>query len=175
MTFKAFVLKTAGGAACILSSVFAPVAAHAAAVEGTWQTLNGSEITIAPCGTNEYCGSLSYIVIPPEQAQMCRSMEKQSFASLMLDYNNADKSLQTRPLLGVEMVRLKPTSEPEGYTATIYNAQDGKSYDVLVWIMNGDTLRLGGGCVQTMCAVTQDWPRVAGRETAPDFTCEGGQ
>jgi uncharacterized protein (DUF2147 family) len=173
--FREFVVRLAAAAACGLAALIAPTAASAAAVEGTWRTLNGSEITIAPCGADEYCGSLSYIVIPREQADICRSMEKQSFASLMLDYNNADKAMQTRPLLGVEMVRLRPNGEPEGYTATIYNAQDGKSYEVLVWIMNGDTLRLGGGCVQSMCAVTQDWPRVAARETAPDFTCEGGQ
>ena len=92
----------------------------------------------------------------------------------MTHYRITDKALQTRPLLGVEMVRLKPTNEPEGYTAKIYNAEDGKYYDVLIWIMNGNTLRLGGGCIGSMCAVTQDWPKVAERETVPDFTCEGG-
>jgi uncharacterized protein (DUF2147 family) len=104
---------------------------------------------------------------------MCRSMEKEAFASLMLDYKNTDKSLQARSLLGVEMLRLTPADGADAYTASIYNAEDGKTYEVLVWIVDGQTLRLGGGCVASVCAATQDWPKVADRE-APDFTCEGG-
>jgi uncharacterized protein (DUF2147 family) len=171
--FKAFVLKVVAalGLAVVFSA--AATAVQAAAIEGTWRALNGTEITVQPCPEG-YCGSLSYIVIPKAQAQMCRSMAKDAFASLMLDYNNVDKSLQTRPLLGVRMLTLKPTNEPEGYTATIYNAEDGKTYDVLIWVLNGNTLRLGGGCIGSLCAVTQDWPKVAEREVAPDFTCEGG-
>jgi uncharacterized protein (DUF2147 family) len=172
--FKGFISKAAFVAAGVTTMLFAAGAAQAAAVEGTWRALNGSEITIAPCGAGEYCGSLSYIVIPKAQADMCRSMAKDAFASLILDYNNAEKAMQTRPLLGVEMVRLKPTNEPEGYSAKIYNAEDGKYYDVLIWIMNGNTLRLGGGCIGSLCAVTQDWPKVSERETVPDFTCDGG-
>jgi hypothetical protein len=34
-------------------------------------------------------------------------------------------------------------------------------------------LRLGGGCLMGLCAVTQDWPRVPPRDNTPDFTCEG--
>ena len=173
MRFKEFVLKVAAVPGCAIGALLLTGAAHAAAIEGTWRALNGTEITVAPCPEG-YCGTLSYIVIPPAQADMCRSMPKEEFATLILDYNNADKALQTRPLLGAQMITLKPTPEPEGYTATVYNAEDGKTYDVLVWVLNGNTLRLGGGCVASMCAVTQDWPKVAERESVPDFTCEGG-
>ena len=158
---------------CASGALPGPVAAQAAAVEGTWRALNGAEITVQPCDGG-YCGYLNYVVIPAAQADMCRSMPKDQFATLMLDYNNVDKSLQTRSLLGLQLLTLKPAGEPEAYTASVYNAEDGKSYEVLVWILNGDTLRLGGGCVGSMCAVTQDWPKVAERETVPDFTCDGG-
>ena len=94
----------------------------------------------------------------------------------MLDYSNPDKSKQTRPLLGVQMMSIKTTSDPNTYTASVYNPQDGSPNDIQVFILNGgSTLRVGGGCIGSMCAVTQDWPKVPDRAEAPDFTCEGGQ
>jgi uncharacterized protein (DUF2147 family) len=165
--------KLLGTAAAIMMLGGAAGAVQAASIEGTWRTLNGTEISVDRCGDG-YCGLLSWIVIPKEQSGMCKSMAKEAFASLMLDYNNADQSLQSRPLLGVEMLKLKPTKDDDAYTASIYNAEDGKTYDVLVWVMGGDTLRLGGGCLGSMCAVTQDWPRVPERPATPDFTCDGG-
>ncbi len=143
-----------------------------APIEGTWKTLNGSEITVARCG-EEFCGSLSWILIPPDQSAMCKSMPKEDFASLILDYNNADRALQTRPLIGVPMLQIKPTNDPMAYTASVYNAEDGKTYDAQFWVVNGNsTLRLGGGCLGSFCAVTQDWPRVAQRADAPGFSCD---
>ena len=148
-------------------------ATAAAPIEGTWKTLNGSEITVAPCDTG-FCGSLSWILIPPDQQMMCKMMPKEDFGSLILDYNNVDKALQTRPLIGVPMLAIKPTGDPYAYTATIYNAEDGKTYNAQFWVVNGtDTLRLGGGCLGGLCAVTQDWPRVADRVDAPGFSCDG--
>ncbi len=167
------VLRRLTGAFALLSAALASVApAHAAAIEGTWRAPNGAEISVAPCPEG-FCGTLSWIVMPKEQSALCSSMPKEDFAPLILDYKNQNKSLQTRSLLGVRMLTLKPTNEPEGYYGTVYNAEEGKSYDVLIWILKGNTLRLGGGCLANFCAVTQDWPRVADRETVPDFTCDG--
>jgi len=95
-----------------------------------------------------------------------------AFAALMLDYSNPDKSLQTRPLLGLNMMQIKPTGDPNTYTASVYNPQDGSTNDVEVFILNGgSTLQIGGACMGTMCAVTQDWPKVPDRPDAPTFTC----
>lgn len=148
-----------------LSSVIGPSAV------GTWRTQDGTEISIAPCG-DHLCGSLSYIVIPKNHTADCQSMDHLSFGSLMLDYSNPDKSLQTRPLLGLDMMQVKPTGDPNTYTASIYNPQDGSTNDVEVFILNGGTtLRIGGACMGTMCAVTQDWPKVPDRPDAPTFAC----
>lgn len=141
-----------------------------ASVEGTWRTINGTEVNIVPCESG-FCGTLSWIVIPPEQSGMCKMMPKEDFGSLMLDYKNPDKALQTRSLVGVQMLTLKPTNDPNAYTASVYNAEDGSTNDVLVWVLDNSILRLGGGCVASLCAVTQDWPRVADRVDTPDFTC----
>lgn len=138
-------------------------------IEGTWQTLTGTEINVQPCGA-EFCGFFSFIAIPPgKDSEVCRSMAKTDFATLILDYKNPDQSLQTRPLLGLQAVSIKPAKDPNAYTANIYNAEEGKAYDVLLWV-KGDTLTLGGGCLGSLCAVTQDWPRVPDR-AAPDFSC----
>jgi uncharacterized protein (DUF2147 family) len=140
-------------------------------VEGTWRTLTGTEINVQPCG-QVFCGTFSFIMIPPgKDAEVCKSMAKKDFASVMLDYKNPDKALQSRPLLGLQAATVAPTSDPAAYTANIYNAEEGKAYDVLLWV-KGDTLTLGAGCLGSMCAVTQDWPRVPDRE-APDFSCGG--
>lgn len=146
--------------------------AQAASVEGTWKTANGTEITVAPCDAG-FCGTLSWIVIPAEQSSMCKMMPKSDFASLMLDYKNPDKTQQTRSLIGAQMLTVKPSGDANSYTASVYNAEDGSTNNVLLWILNGNTLRIGGACIANMCAVTQDWPRVEEREATPDFTCDG--
>ena len=152
-----------------LSSVVGPSAT------GTWRTMEGDEITVGPCGS-QLCGTLSYIVIPKKNAGDCRSMDHQAFGALMLDYGNPDKSLQSRPLLGMTTLTIQPTGDPNAYTAVAYNPQDGSTNNVQLFVLNGgSTLRLGGGCLGSMCAVTQDWPKVPERANTPDFTCEGGQ
>ncbi len=81
--------------------------------------------------------------------------------------------MQTRSLLGAQMLTVTPTSDPNAYSARVYNAEDGSTNDVLIWIVNGTILRLGGGCLAGICAITQDWPRVPDREAVPDFSCDG--
>jgi uncharacterized protein (DUF2147 family) len=152
-------------------SALAEAVAPQPPVVGTWRTLTGTEIKVQPCG-NKFCGSFDYIVIPAKDAELCRSTPRDEFAALILDYKNPDKSLQTRQLLGLQAVKLQQDGKPDDYTANIYNAEEGKSYDVRIWV-RGDTLTLGAGCFGGMCAVKQEWPRVPDRG-APDFTCEGG-
>ena len=93
----------------------------------------------------------------------------------MLDEKNADPALRTRPILGLQMLTLTPTGDSNAFTAKVYNPQDGSTNDISVWIVAQNTMRIGGAFLGTICAVTQDWPRVAPREVTPDFSCEGGQ
>jgi uncharacterized protein (DUF2147 family) len=149
-----------------------PAGKPAAPIVGTWRTLTGTEINVTPCGGDKFCGTFSYIVIPAKDAETCRNTPHDEFAALILDYQNPNKNLQSRPLLGFQALKLTPTSKQDAYDANIYNAEEGKTYDVQMWV-KGDTLTLAAGCFGSMCAVTQDWPRVPNRP-APDFTCEGG-
>ena len=181
--FRRSAAIVAGGSILTLLAV-APLTAASTTVaslpsspaQGTWRTLNGTEITVEPCAADEYCGRLSWVIVPKINAEQCHAVEKQAFASLMLDYKNPDKALQTRPILGLTMLTLKPTADPTSFTASVYNPQDGSTNDVQVFIMNdGHTLRIGGGCLGTVCVQSQDWPRVPDRANVPDFTCDGGQ
>lgn len=166
-----FFLNMSFGAATAVAAPVPLASLMGSPAEGTWRTQNGTEITIAPCDEG-LCGSLTFITIPEKNALQCHSMDKLSFAQLMLDYGNPDKSLQTRPLLGLVMLTLKPTNDPTSFTAHVYNPEDGSSNDAQVFIMNGGTtLRIGGGCLGTMCVQSQDWPKVPAREVVPDFIC----
>jgi uncharacterized protein (DUF2147 family) len=162
---------SAGAAPVALTSLLSPA-------QGTWRTQNGTEVTVAPCPTGtDFCGDLTYIVIPKKNADQCRATDRQAFAALMQDYSNPDKSLQSRPILGLQMLTMHPTNDPAAFTASVYNPEDGSTNNVNVWIVNNNTtLRIGGGCVGSICVVTQDWPRVPERgDGTPDFTCDGGQ
>ena len=67
--FKSFFansVTTLPVATVLLGLALSPAAAQVTApIEGTWKTLNGTEINIAPC-EDGFCGTLSWIVIPPE-------------------------------------------------------------------------------------------------------------
>ncbi|HEX4301959.1 MAG TPA: DUF2147 domain-containing protein [Rhizomicrobium sp.] len=160
-----------------LTSLTAPAGAETAPtspVEGSWRAdKDGSEITVAPCGQG-FCGSLSWVVIPKEFHAQCKQMDRDSFIAAMVDDKNPDASQRSRPILGLTMLTLKPTNDANTFDAHIYNVQDGKSYDISAWVVNnGNTLRIGGGCFAGICAMTEDWPRVAVRPT-PDYTCGPG-
>ena len=140
----------------------------AAPIEGTWRTENGTEVTIGACPEG-FCGSLSWVVIPKANSAMC-ARDKAAFGALMVDANNQNKALRKRPILGLQMLTAKPTGDPSSFTASIYNAEDGKTYDGMIWLVNSNTtLRLGGGCIASMCVVTQDWPRVPDAARHPRF------
>jgi uncharacterized protein (DUF2147 family) len=145
-------------------------AASAAPIEGAWATQNGTEVSISPCGA-EYCGTLSWIVIPKEHTAECLA-DRVKFGSEMLDYQNPDKSLRSRSLVGMVMMTLKPTNDPNNFDVHVYDAEHGKFYDGTASTTNGgNTLRLGNGCVFGVCVVSQDWPRVPVRPGVADFSC----
>jgi uncharacterized protein (DUF2147 family) len=149
--------------------VGAPASALArSTIEGTWITPQKAEVTIAPCG-DAYCGTLSWIVIPDENAAACE-MNQDAFALQMVDFQNPDPTLRARALVGMEILtlRVQGTGTFEG---SIYNAQDGQSYAGVVSVLGPDTIELGNGCAFGMCIMTQEWRRVATRLEAPGFTC----
>ena len=139
-------------------------------IEGTWKTQNGTEVTIAPCPSG-FCGTLSFIVIPPENTADCEK-DRAAFAVAMMDFRNPDKALQSRSLLGLKILDVTPTADPTSFNGAVYNVQDGSMNNVQLFVLDGGTtLRIGGGCVGTICVQSFDWPKVATRAVTPDFAC----
>ncbi len=144
------------------------VPAAAASIEGAWQTQGGTEVTVVPCGTY-YCGELSWIVIPHEHSAEC-SADRDKFATEMLDMQNPNPTLRSRSLIGLVMMTLKPTGDPNRYDAHIYSSQDGKTYDGSVKVEGGGNTLSLQQCLG-ICVTVQAWPRVPVRPGPPDFTC----
>lgn len=162
---KAFRLTALMAVAATLATPGAALA-QTASIEGTWQTQQGTEVTVAPCASG-YCGILSWIVIPKEHSAECTA-DKLGFEAKMLDYQNPDKSLRTRSLIGLQMMSMRPTGNPNRYDVHIYDSEHGKYYDGAVEV-DGNTLNLQQ-CLG-ICVTVQSWPRVATRPLIPDVSC----
>jgi uncharacterized protein (DUF2147 family) len=137
-------------------------------IEGTWQTQELSEVTIALCPEG-FCGTLSKIVVPREgltdaEYAAALAMPVESFT----DMRNPDPALRTRPMLGLQILTLLPSTKPNVYDGEIYNPQDGNIYSGYVEMLGPDLLKLNGCVLYNLICQGQDWVRVI-----PEPTVEG--
>lgn len=114
---------------------------------GVWLTEGSrARIKVEKCGParENLCG---YVVwLPPKQVAN-------------VDKRNPNPRLAGRPVLGHQMIMgLKPNEDGE-YEGSIYNAEDGKTYDVTIWLENARELKVKGCLVAFLCS-TQTWSRV---------------
>lgn len=129
-------------------------------IEGIWQTLELSEITIAVCPEG-FCGTLSKIVVPRE------GLTEEEYAAAMAmpvegftDVRNPDPALRTRPMMGLQILTLLPSQKPYVYDGTIYNPEDGNTYSGYVEMLGPDLIRLNGCVLYNIICQGQDWVRV---------------
>ncbi len=128
-----------------------------ALVEGVWTTPELSEMTIAPCEQG-FCGTLSKIVITPEQvAQYGVAPEQIDIASLT-DTFSEDPALKGRPMLGLQILTLRATDNPWRFEGEIYNPRDGKTYAGSIDVMGADSVLLKGCALYVICQ-EQIWTR----------------
>ncbi|MCJ2069543.1 DUF2147 domain-containing protein [Methylobacterium sp. J-030] len=114
--------------------------AWAADPAGLWLTETGSSrIRIAPCGGG-YCGT---IVSAPGKA---------------LDAKNPDPALRTRSVVGVQILDARQ-QDGSGYSGSLYNPNDGKTYSGSMRLTALDTLEVSG-CVMRVFCKRQSWTRV---------------
>ena len=129
-------------------------------IEGVWQTLELSEVTIALC-LEGYCGTLSKIVVPREGLT-----EEEYAAALAMppeaytDMRNPDPALRGRPMLGLQLLTLVPSAKPYVYDGVIYNPEDGNTYSGYVEMLGPDLIRLNGCVLYNLICQGQDWVRV---------------
>jgi len=129
-------------------------------IEGTWQTKLESQVTIAPCPEG-WCGTLSKIVVPsdgltPEELAAALQMPVESFT----DMRNPDPALRERPMLGLQMLTLRPGKEPHVFDGEIYNPQDGNTYSGYIEMLGPDVVRLRGCVLFNVICQGEDWVRV---------------
>ncbi len=145
---RRFALSLAGAAA-VAGLAIAP--ARAADPAGTWKTEDGrGRIRTERCGTGkaDLCGYVVWMKEPQDGEGKPR-----------LDTSNPDAKKRGRPVLGHEMmVALKPADDGR-FEGKVYNADNGKSYDVKVWSEAPDTLSVKG-CIMAVFCGTQSWDRV---------------
>lgn len=129
-------------------------------IEGIWQTRLLSEVTITSCAEG-FCGYLSRIVVPTEnltaeEAEAAAAMAPETFT----DARNKDPELRNRPMLGLQLLTLRPSQKPNIYDGEIYNPEDGNTYSGYVEMLAPDLVRLNG-CVlfNTICR-GEDWARL---------------
>jgi uncharacterized protein (DUF2147 family) len=122
------------GGAFILATAAAGARAQTPDVTGVWTTGHGdAKIRIAPCGA-ALCGAIVWLAEPLDADERPKT-----------DVNNPDPAKRRRPLVGLTILT---GLTPGGGTwrGVIYNADDGRYYDVSVTRL--DARRAGvRGCV----------------------------
>ena len=92
------------------------------------------------------CGTITWLKEPLNE----QGKEK-------VDHKNKDKSLQSRPIMGLKMIWGFKQEDGKWVDGNIYNPKDGKTYDSKMELNKDGTLALKG-CVLIFCK-TQTWTR----------------
>ena len=136
-------------AAALAVSGLSAASAAPADPSGTYLTEDGrARIRVEPCGRNsaQMCGYVVWM-----------KSSRGPGGEPLLDSKNPDPAKAGRPVLGHQLMmglRAKDT----GYEGRIYNNEDGKSYNVTIWLEGSDLLKVRGCLVAFLCS-TQDWKR----------------
>lgn len=137
------------GIAAFASLTPAPVAA--ADPTGTWLTEDGrARVRTEFCGADRrhLCGYIVWGSKPLDETGKPKR-----------DQYNPDPRKQARLQIGHQMILgLKPNEEGR-YAGRIYNADNGKSYDVTIWSEAPSELSVRGCLLAVLCG-TQTWTRV---------------
>ena len=137
-------------------AVSAAPAAAQAMVEGNWRSGNGSEIVVAPCSQG-YCGTITKPAV--SDADLAKYGDAQTAMKSFVDENNAEASLRSRPLIGLDILRIKGTDNPWYFEGEVYNPSDGKTYGGAVTMVGADAMVLKGCALYVFCKEEQ-WTRV---------------
>jgi len=112
---------------------------------GFWATeKNESQIHITHCG-EKLCGTIFWMKDPNDAK-----------GALKLDKENEDEAKRKRPLLGLQLISMKP--EDDYWKGNVYNPTNGKTYDATLKILSKTQVELKG-CVAYILCGGQKWTR----------------
>ena len=80
------------------------------------------------------------------------------------DIRNKDPELRNRPMLGLQILTLLPSTKPNIYDGEIYNPEDGNTYSGYVEMTGADVARLNGCVLFNVICRGEDWYRAAPTE-----------
>ncbi len=133
--------------AALLIATAATPALAADPVQGDWLTVGGTgKVRIAPCPARpeRMCGTLVWLKDPADAKR--------------LDANNPDRQLQSRPLVGLPMIRdFKQAAAGRWTGGKIYDPESGKTYDSKIAVNANGMLKVEG-CILMICQA-QIWKR----------------
>ena len=142
-------------AAAVLGAVtFAPAvfaAESGADPVGTWLVEDGrAKIKLEKCGPDhkDLCGMVVWLKDPLDDNGQPKK-----------DLKNPDPAKRSRPALGMPLIN-NLTPDDDVYVGQIYNAENGKMYDVKVHAEKPAELNVKG-CMLTILCMSQHWTRVA--------------
>lgn len=127
-----------------------PVGSQSPTPVGVWLHDNKRiEIEIAPCG-DRLCGKLVWFRWPNDAQGLP-----------LVDFNNADTALRTRPLLGLTILEgLRRTGDNTWEDGKVYDPDDGANYSASMSINGDGTLRLRAYVLLPLFGKTLIWTRV---------------
>lgn len=141
-------MRIALGLAALLVS--SPAFAAPKDPSGTWLTGDGrAKIRIDRCGPtgNNACGKVVWLKSPNSETGAPRT-----------DLKNPDPKKRARPIMGLTLLdNLKP--EDDSFAGEIYNADEGKIYQVSLERESEGELNVQGCMLKVLCG-SQTWTRV---------------
>ena len=144
----------------IVAAASLPADAQTSSVMGTWLTEgNTAHIRLAPCpdaSRGPLCGTIARLL------EARGADGKPVDPALAVDHRNADLNLRRRRIQGmIFLYDFKNGSEPDSFEGgTIYNPEDGKTYNANVSLQADGRLRLRGYAGLPMFGKTQVWTRL---------------
>lgn len=140
-------LRAALGVGILLSATSAGALAQPAGVSGLWTTQHGdAKFRIAACG-QALCGTIVWLAEPLDSNGRPKT-----------DVNNSDPAKRVRPLVGLTaLTDLTPTGET--WRGVIYNADDGKEYDVSIRLLDERRAAIKGCILGGLFCGGETWTR----------------
>ncbi|MFI5141954.1 MAG: DUF2147 domain-containing protein [Bacteroidia bacterium] len=118
------------------------------ALLGTWLTGSGKGKVLIYKEGDKYNGKIVWLKEPNREDGTAK-----------LDRNNSDKTLQTRPLMGLNMLKGFIFDEDKWVDGTIYDPENGKTYSCKITWRNG-LLDVRGYIGISLLGRTDTWYKV---------------
>jgi uncharacterized protein (DUF2147 family) len=142
---KSSTVMIAGMAAAALLVSGAP--AHPQNATGLWLTRDrDAKVRVGDCG-GSLCGTIAWLAQPIDKAT----------GKPVTDNLNPDPARRSRPLIGVRIFSMQPAG-PKRWTGPIYNADDGRTYNGSLEVLDTNRLKIEG-CLAPLLCDHEIWTR----------------